>query len=364
MQFLDLNREYEFINWVDALTPVFDAKCFINGPQVKNLEESIAFYVGTKHAIAVSSGTDALLVSAMAIDKQNPVVLTTPYTFIATVDSVLRLGAQIIFCDIDKSFNINMNEVKKFIKNEHVDIFIPVHLFGRPVLLDDELISMCKERGISIIEDAAQSLGSSVGKNKVGSIGDLGCFSFFPSKNLGGAGDGGIITTNDDTLAKRCRTIRNHGSEVKYISSSIGGNFRLDTIQAALLLAKLPFLSKIISERRRIASFYKCYLQTEESIIALPNTCHYGIHTYNQYVIQVPEDTRNDLRDYLNNLNIPTMLYYPHCLSEQPLFSNNDNKCECNISKQMSRTNLALPIGYITDNEVKFVSDSIRKFYE
>ncbi len=250
MEFLNLDREYKNINWQKALEPIFHKKDFINGEIVSEFEKEIAKYLETKYAIGVSSGTDALLIAIVALGIKNPIVLTTPYSFVSTVESPMRIGAKIKFCDIDNTFNIDINRVKEIISKNHIDVFIPVHLFGLPCFLDDELIKLCKERGTYIIEDAAQSLGSMINGKKVGTLGDLGCFSFFPSKNLGCAGDGGLISTNSKKLYDKCVMIKNHGSNKKHLYEMQGGNFRLDSIQAALLLQKLPLLdSKFIKDR-------------------------------------------------------------------------------------------------------------------
>lgn len=363
MKFLDLEREYAHFNWIEALRPVFYSKAFINGPQVKELEDKISDDIGTEYAIGVSSGTDALMVAIMALEILKPVVLTTPYTFISTVEVPSRLGATVRFCDIDDTFNIDINRVKELIKEEHIDIFIPVHLFGLPVNIDDELRIICKEEGTHIIEDAAQAFGSSVGDKQAGSLGDMGCFSFFPSKNLGCAGDGGMITTNSKHLYEKCKMIRNHGSSKKYIHKIDGGNFRLDTIQAALLIEKIKYVDVSLNIRKNIAKIYNKGLKECNSInVPFYDESNYINHSYNQYVIKVEEKYRDDMKDYLASRDIPTMLYYPSCLSDQLCYKDKNFHCDCNSSKKASKENLALPIGYLYEEEAQNVVLEIKEF--
>ena len=357
MQFLDLAREN--IDWQKAIAPVFEKHSFINGPAVKEFESSIAEYIGCKYAIGVSSGTDALLVSLMALGVgPGSVVLTTPYTFIATTEVAFRLGAQVKFCDVDESFNIDINECTKFIINNKVDVFIPVHLFGLPCNLDSSFLALCREHKVKIVEDAAQAMGSRSYNTHVGNIGELGCFSFFPAKNLGCAGDGGLITTNSEELYQKCLTLRNHGGKDKYDVQMHGGNFRLDTVQAALLSAKLPHLDQWIETRMNNAAMYNEML---EDIVETP-ICPIGMkHSYNQYVIKTAK--RDDLQRYLNGKGIPTAIYYPKPLNKQSCYASVDFQCRPIKSELFASINLALPIGHLYPEEVKLVGNSIKEFF-
>lgn len=362
MKFIDINREYEDFDWQESLKPVFDDKCFINGSSVKQFEKNISSYLNCKYSVGVSSGTDALTVALMSTEIKNPVVLTTPYTFISTVETVLKIGGKVLFCDITDDFNININRVKEIIENKNIDIFLPVHLFGNACYLDEELLNLCKNKNVRIIEDAAQALGTEMNGKKVGTIGNLGCFSFFPSKNLGGAGDGGLVVTNDENLCNRCLMIRNHGSKIKYIHEIEGGNFRLDTIQAAILNFKLSYLNKFLDSRIKSSRLYNDAFSTIKEIKTprkLPNI----LHTYNQYVLQIKEN-RDVLKKYLNNKGIPTALYYPSCLTEQPYLKGKFSGDTCTISKNMARKNIALPIAHLTEEERNFVIKEIKNFYE
>jgi len=374
MKFLDLDREYEYTNWQKVLQPVFDSKSFINGEAVKTFEKKIASYIGSKYAIGVSSGTDAIMVAIMALGVKNPVVLTTPYTFISTVEAPIRLGCKVIFADVNKDFNIDMDCVKEILQKKHVDIFLPVHLFGKPCKLDNELIDICNKKNIKIIEDCAQSMGSRwldkinqkvpyTGPSVIphsGSIGDAGCFSFFPSKNLACAGDGGLITTNDKTIYESCVAIRGHGCRTKYVHEMHGGNFRLDTIQAALLEWKLHHFHKFLMSRKKTAVIYNKELESVGDLV-LPIPDANESRTYNQYVIQTKR--RDELLNYLSSKDIPTAIYYPISLDEQPCYKGYDFECDCYTSRDLAKTNLALPVGFVSDEEARLVVKTIRGFY-
>ena len=240
---LDLNAQYEGIEDAvfTAFKEVFDSKQFIMGPKVLELEKQIADYCQTKHSIGVSSGTDALVLSLMALGiSQGDEVITTPFTFFSTGGSIARLGATPVFVDIDPiTFNINVDLIESAI-TERTKAIIPVHLFGQMADMDP-LMAIAKKYNLAVIEDGAQAIGAEYKGKRAGSVGDLGCFSFFPSKNLGACGDGGIITTNDDDLAEKCRVMRVHGSKPKYYHHVVGGNFRLDPVGGTfMLLSPVP----------------------------------------------------------------------------------------------------------------------------
>jgi dTDP-4-amino-4,6-dideoxygalactose transaminase len=368
MKFLDLDREYEYFDYKDAVTSVFDKKNFINGEEINIFEKQISFYLGSKYAVAVSSGTDALMVSIMATGIENPVVLTTPYSFISTVEVPLRLNSrEIVFCDIKDDFNIDIEKAKEIISKRHIDIFLPVHLFGRPCELDDEILSLCKQKGVIVIEDAAQSIGSKYGDKKVGTIGDMGCFSFFPAKTLGCAGDGGLVCTDSKELYEKMLMIRNHGSVEKYEHKIHGGNFRMDTLQAALLSVKLPHLDAFINNRSSQANSYNLFfmkhqkfnIRYPEQISSLNNKTRIA---YNQYVIR--SDNRDELSNFLRDKGIPTALYYSKSLLEQECIKK-DFFTEVDFPnvKKATKMNLALPIAYLTFEESQFIKESIKEFF-
>jgi len=372
MKFLDLSREYRYYNWHEAVKPIFDNTSFINGKQIQEFEEKLAHYVGTKYAVALSSGTDALQVAILTLDIKNPVVLTTPYTFIATVEMPIRLGAKVIFCDIKDDFNINIDISKEIISNQHIDIFLPVHLFGRGVDIDEEFVELCKTKETYIIEDAAQAIGtqiptaekckktSLVKMKHVGTWGNIGCFSFFPAKNLGCAGNGGAITTDSKSIYEKAKAIRNHGSYVKYHNELHGGNFRMDTLQAAILNNKLKHLDEFLELRLKTALAYiKEFRKIKE--IKLPKSSPVGQHSFNQFVIRVKD--RDGLREHLKHNKIPTAIYYPAHLGEQFCYENIDFQCSCEQASKAVKENLALPIAYLEKNEEELIIKSVLDYY-
>ncbi|RAP27602.1 transcriptional regulator [Candidatus Marinamargulisbacteria bacterium SCGC AG-333-B06] len=323
VKLLDLDRQYagkeELI--MAAVKDVFDSKQFIMGPKVKELESVMADYTQSKFAIGVSSGTDALLVSLMALGIQpGDEVITTPFSFFATAGCIARLGATPVFVDIDPhTYNINPDLIEAKITAK-TKVIIPVHLFGQ--LADmNRIMNLANKHGLHVIEDAAQSIGSKClykGSLKdAGSIGDLGCFSFFPSKNLGCCGDGGMITTNDADLAEKCRVLRVHGSKPKYYHHVVGGNFRLDPIQAAILLVKLPYLNDQHEKRRANALYYNENL-SDNYVKPFVTDGYYMI--YNQYTLR--SDKRDDVLAKLESADIGSVIYYPVPLHLQVCFSN------------------------------------------
>jgi dTDP-4-amino-4,6-dideoxygalactose transaminase len=302
-----------------TIEQVVDAGAYIMGPQVGQLEAQIASYSEAGHGIGVTSGTDALLIALMALDvKPGDFVITTPYSFFATAGVVARLNAVPVFVDIDpKTYNLDPDQLEKWFKEnknqkKRVKAIIPVHLYGQCADMD-AILAVADAHGIPVIEDAAQAIGSTYpsknGTKKAGSMGMMGCFSFFPSKNLGCLGDGGMVVTSDAALAEKLKKLRNHGAHPKYYHSLIGGNFRLDTIQAATLLVKLPLLETWHQARRKNAAYYNKRISING--ILKPEAV-YGEqhHIYNQYVISIPEK-RDELRKYLADKKIGSEVYYP-----------------------------------------------------
>jgi len=368
MKFLDLNRIYDNFDWKQVLTPIFENTSFINGSEIEKFEEQVTKYIDCEYAVGVSSGTDALQVALLALGAtKDTVVLTTPYTFIATSEVPVRLGMKVVFCDIDESFNIDIEKAKEIISGKNIDVFIPVHLFGKPCKLDQELLYLCAEKGTKIVEDAAQAFGSwakfkDQGLRMVGTFGDIGCFSFFPAKNIGCAGDAGMIVTNNEKYYQIAKAMRNHGSMIKYQNDYHGGNFRMDTIQAALLNYHLKNINKYLDDRLKTALYYLDEL--EKLPIVLPK--HEGLgHTYNQFVIQTRnEQERDALKEFLNIKNIPIVIYYPMSSDEQKCYNGYDFECNCLMSKKMARVNLALPIALLTREEREYIVKNIKLFYE
>lgn len=302
-----------------AVLEVIDSTRYIGGPQVEALEAAVARYVGTRHALGVSSGTDALLVSLMALGVgPGDLVITTPYSFFATAGVVARLGATPVFVDIQPdSFNMDPEALRDGLETERarrgrVKAILPVHLFGQCADMDP-ILALAERHGIPVVEDAAQAIGarypSRAGVRNAGSMGRVGCFSFFPSKNLGGIGDGGMLVTNDASLYQRLATLRDHGAHPRYHHALIGGNFRLDPIQAAALCVKLPHLDGWHRGRQQNAAYYDAQLDLPG--LATPAVVwRREFHIYNQYVITLAE-RRDELRAYLAEREIGTEVYYP-----------------------------------------------------
>ena len=318
---LDLKPQLEGIESEikDAINQVIDTGRFIMGPNVERLESEIANYVGAQFGIGVSSGTDALLVSLIALGvKAGDLVITTPFSFFATAGAVARLGATPVFVDIDpQTYNISPAALRRWFDNEpqksaRVRAIIPVHLYGQSADMAP-VLEIAKQYNVAVIEDAAQAIGSRYpidGKPAMaGSIGTIGCFSFFPSKNLGAMGDGGMVVTSDRELAAKLKMLRNHGASPKYYHSIIGGNFRLDAIQAAILLVKLKRLDKWHEMRRRNAAWYNDKLAIDQ-VTGPVNKWGEKCHIYNQYVISVSEK-RDQLRAFLAENGISSEIYYP-----------------------------------------------------
>ena len=300
---LDLKAQYATIrdDVRKVVDEVFESQYFILGPQVKALEEEIAAYCGAKHAVGVSSGTDALLLALMALDIQpGDEIITTPFSFFATAGAIHRIGAVPVFVDIDaETFNIDPAKIEAAI-TPRTRAVIPVHLYGQCAEMD-EIAAIAKKHGLKIVEDAAQAIGSEYKGHRAGTMGDVGCFSFFPSKNLGAAGDAGIVTTNDDALAQKMTMLRVHGGERSYYHNVVGGNFRIDALQAAVLRVKLKELDKWTAGRQRNAADYDRKLAeaglVPDKVVTPP--VKRSRHIFNQYVPRVKD--RDALLEHLRS---------------------------------------------------------------
>jgi dTDP-4-amino-4,6-dideoxygalactose transaminase len=323
LQFLDLGLQFEQIRdeVMHAVTNVLATQRFVLGREVEQLEAEISDYLGCRFAVSCASGTDALMLALMAAGvKRGDEVITTPFTFVATASAIVRAGATPVFADIDpKSYNLDPEDVAETI-TPRTRAIIPVHLFGLPADVEP-LMDVAERCGITVIEDAAQAIGAVYQGQKAGTIGAMGCFSFFPSKNLGGAGDGGMITTNDPEYADRLRLLRVHGSRHKYQYEILGTNSRLDALQAAILRVKLRHLNDWTEKRRRNAERYrKLFVNSRTAsrlvLPAEPNGTH---HVYNQFTVRCAE--RDPLREHLRREGIPTEIYYPYPLHLQPAFA-------------------------------------------
>jgi len=364
---LDLKAQYATLRpqICEAIDRVCESQHFIMGPEVNALEEEIAVFCGARFAVGVSSGTDALLVALMTLGVgSEDEVITTPYSFFATAGVIARLGARSVFVDIDpKTFNINAQAVRTKITNRTKAI-IPVHLFGLCAHLDP-IMEAAESRGVHVIEDAAQAIGARDGKGRqAGTIGHMGCFSFFPSKNLGAFGDGGMVVTNDEKLAEMLRVLRVHGGKPKYYHKIVGGNFRLDALQAAILRVKLPYLPVWTEGRRKNASRYRS-LFTEQQLhefTSLPED-EPG-HIYNQFVVRSPE--RDRLQAFLRERGVETEVYYPRPLHLQECFLNlHYQEGNFPYAEAAACESLALPIyPELSEEQQRYVVSQVNAFYK
>lgn len=361
---LDLKAQYAKIKdeVLTAVSEVLESQRCIGGPKVTELEEKIAAVSDCKFAVGVSSGTDAILNSLMSLDiGAGDEVITTPFTFFATVGCIARTGATPVFADIDpETFNINPELVASAV-TEKTKAIMPVHLFGQMADMDP-IMEVAKKHNLAVIEDAAQSITSIYKGKKAGSIGTAGCFSFFPSKNLGGIGDGGMAVTNDEKLYERMVMMRNHGMNPKYYHKYIGGNFRLDPIQAAALLIKLPHLNDWSEARRRNAAYYD--EKFKGTAVKTPYISPDCITIYNQYCIRVPK--RDEVVAHLRKNNIGCEIYYPVPLHLQECFEYLGYKeGDFPESEKAAKEVMALPIyPELTDEMKDYAAGTILSFLE
>ena len=381
-QYLSLKKELD-----QAVLRVAESQHFILGPEVEKMEKEFCEYLKCKHAIGVSSGTDALLLALMAIDlKPGDEVIVPTYSFFATAGVVSRLNAVPVFTDIDPvTFNISVDDVKKKITPKTKAI-IPVHLYGQSAAME-KIMRVAKDHNLMVIEDAAQAIGTQYKDGSfVGTIGDIGCFSFFPSKNLGGYGDGGLVTTNNDDLAYMLKIKRVHGGEQKYYHKVIGGNFRIDALQAAVLRVKLPHLDKWSEKRRENAEYYnQLFVKAgltedtgrtkfdEKNHVLLPKAIYktlsqtsnkeiHNHHIYNQYIIRV--ENRDELKKFLTENEIGNEIYYPMPFHLQECFADLKYKeGDFPEAEEACKTSLAIPVfPELTKDQQQFVVDKIKEF--
>jgi len=381
-QFADLEDEL-----TKAVTEVLRSTRYIHGPEVVGLEQEVAEYCGANYGIGVSSGTDALLVALMALDiKEGDEVLTTPYSFFATMGVILRLGARPVFADIDPvSYNIDPQQMRKVLeadKDRKIKAIIPVHLYGQCADMT-EILKIAAEYKLPVVEDAAQAIGaeypivegSEVKWQRAGSMGSVGCFSFFPSKNLGGIGDGGMVTCQDEDLAKKIELLRNHGAYPKYYHSMVGGNFRLDAIQAAALRVKLRYLDSWHKARKENGALYtRLFAEAglvENGAVVTPTAVYRGVageeqaasHIYNQYIIRVSD--RDGLRDWLLKNDIGCEIYYPVPLHKQKCLGADADNWSMPEAEKAALETLALPVyPELTEEMQTYVVENIKKYYQ
>jgi len=319
----DVSQQYQQIGDLlnQAALDVLASGQYIGGQTVGQFESEFAKYIGSQHGIACNSGTDALYLAMRALDiGEGDEVITSPFTFFASAETISMAGAKPVFVDIEAhSFNLNLDLIESAI-TDRTKAIMPVHLFGRPVDMP-KLMAIAKKHNLYVIEDCAQATGAISNSEKVGNIGDVGCFSFYPTKNLGGCGDGGMMTTNNPEIDKKLRILREHGSPQRYYHEYIGMNSRLDCLQAALLQVKLPYLDKWNHQRREISDRYTHLLkETNISHLVTPHHCPGSV--WNQYTICIGDGKRNDVQTQLREQNIITMIYYPLPLHLQSVYQN------------------------------------------
>lgn len=372
---LDLKAHHEPLHQeiMAAIEQTFRSQTFILGPEVGKLEEQIAAYCQAKYGIGVTSGTDALLIALMALGVgPGDEVITTPYSFFATAGAVVRLGAKPVLVDIDpRTFNLDPGRIEKAM-TQRTKAIIPVHLYGQSADMGP-IMDLAHRQQLAVIEDAAQAIGTEyTDGRRVGSIGTIGCFSFFPSKNLGCLGDGGMAVTNDPDLAERMRVLRTHGSKPKYYHKLIGGNFRLDTIQAAVLTVKLKYLDQWTRRRQENADRYETLFQQSgliqagrvrlpEAVYRTSGVKHY--HIYNQFVLRV--ERRNDLMAHLKQKGIGTEIYYPVPFHLQECFRYlGHQEGDFPESERAANETVAIPIyPELTPVQQAEVVDAVTTFY-
>jgi dTDP-4-amino-4,6-dideoxygalactose transaminase len=360
---LDLQAQFRPIREevLAAILRVCDSQRFILGAEVEQFEQEIAALVGVRHAIGVSSGTDALLVALMALGiGPGDEVVTTTYSFFATAGSIARVGARPVLLDIDPlTFNISTEAVSAAMTSRTRAI-MPVHLFGQCADMDP-VLAAAKRAGVPVIEDAAQAIGAAYHGRSAGAMGALGCFSFFPSKNLGAFGDAGLVTTNDDDLAARVRLLRTHGAERQYYHRLVGGNFRIDALQAAVLRVKAPHLAGWTGARQRNAERYRALFESAglTDRVGLPAVSPRGTHVYNQFVVRVPR--RDHVRAALQARGIDTAVYYPVPFHLQECFAYLDYRSGAfPRAEEAAASTLALPIyGELSDAQLQYVTTSL-----
>lgn len=361
---IDLKRQYQNISQeiLDSVKEVFESGQYILGPKVAEFEKKCAEYLNVKHAIGVGNGTDALVIAleSVGIGKGDEVI-TTPFTFFATVEAIVRVGARPVFVDIDPlSYNIDPDKIEEKI-TERTKAIIPVHIFGQ-VCDMKKIVQIAKKYNLYIIEDACQAFGAEFEGKKAGTIGDVGCFSFFPTKNLGGFGDGGLIVTDSDEIASKARMLRQHGSKKKYFNEMIGFNSRLDEVQAAILLVKLKYIDSW--NRRRIEIAQKFSQELKLDGLVTPKKCNsfeFG-HIYHLYILQ--HEKREKLMEYLAQKGIATGIYYPvplHLTKALSFLGYKEGDFE--IAEKLCKKSFAIPMfPELTDEEIEYITTSINQF--
>lgn len=364
---VDLKSQYKNLKqqFDSAVIGVMENAAFIMGPEVKKLEEETAEYAGVKHAVSVGSGTEALHIAALALGLgAGDEIIAPTFTFIATAGAVALSGATPVFADINPdTFNIDPNDLEKQITPKTKAI-IPVHLYGQPADMD-AVMDIARRHNLYVIEDCAQAQGAVYKGKQVGTIGHIGCFSFFPSKNLGAYGDGGMVLTNDDELAEKVRAIKAHGSKKKYFHHTLGFNSRLDSMQAAILRVKLPHLDEWNEGRRAAAHRYTAGLAGSSYIAPYEIPASVGKHVFHQYTVKVPKK-RNELQAFLQEKGVASMIYYPLCLHAQEVYEHLGYKQgEFPGAESVQDHVLSLPMfPELSKQQTDYVLEALKEFEE
>jgi UDP-2-acetamido-2-deoxy-ribo-hexuluronate aminotransferase len=372
IQMVDLRTQYDEIrSEIDnAVFSVINSTAFIKGPEVKLFEEELQSYLGVKHVISCANGTDALQIVMMSLGlKPGDEVITTDFTFIATIEAVALLGLKPVIVDPDpRNFNISVKQIQKAI-TPHTRAIVPVHLFGQCADMEG-ILELARIHNLLIIEDAAQATGTDFyftgGEiKKAGTIGNAGTTSFFPSKNLGCYGDGGAVYTNDDDLAKKIRSIANHGMKIRYHYNDIGVNSRLDTLQAAILRVKLKYLDRYNSARKAVADFYDEAFAGCSDIV-VPAREKYSSHIFHQYTVRIKNGLRDNLKKYLEENKIPSMIYYPGPLHMQEAYLYlGYNESDFPVTNALCKEVLSLPVHTeMEQDQLEYISRKILNFFE
>ncbi len=368
IELVDLKNQYKKIkSEVDeSIMDILSNATFINGPKVKSFTANLAKYLNVKHVIPVANGTDALQIALMALDlKPGDEVITPSFTYIATAEVIALLKLKPVFVDVElDTFTINCNSLKRMISDKTKAI-IPVHLYGQCANMED-IMAIAQKNNLKVVEDTAQAIGSDYTfsngeKSKAGTIGDIGCTSFFPSKNLGCYGDGGAIFTNNDDLAAKIKMIANHGQSKRYYHDVIGVNSRLDSIQAAVLDVKLKHLDSYCQERQKVAKFYNELFKPFSDLIETPSEASFSTHVYHQYTIKLKGIDREEFQNALSAKKVPSNIYYPLPIHLQKGFLNLDRRLDnLENTEKLMKSVLSLPIHTEMDDEqLNYIKEAI-----
>lgn len=372
IQMVDVRSQYLKIkDEIDAgIQEVLDNTSFINGPQVKKFKQNFEAYLGVKHVIPCANGTDALQIAMMAVGlKPGDEVIVPAFTYVATAEVIGLLGLKPVMVDVDTdTFNINMDSLKAAV-TERTKAIVPVHLYGQAANME-AIMQIAAAHNLWVIEDNAQAIGADYTLNdgrtaKTGTIGHIGCTSFYPSKNLGCYGDGGAMYTNDDALAELLHKIANHGQEVRYYHDVIGCNSRLDSIQAVVLSAKLPHLDAYCRARQEVAAYYDRVFRDINGL-EIPARAPYSIHVYHQYTLQVKDGKRDLLKKWLDDHQVPNMIYYPVPLYKQEAFKSYvPENFRLENTEELCASVISLPIHTeMTEDQLDYISEQVRSFFK